>query len=55
MNIQEISAKVRISVGSACDIVCQHMIPKMLSPEHKETQTSLAGGLITVADQGVDV
>jgi hypothetical protein len=30
------------------------MVPKVLTPEHKEKQVTLAGDLITKADQDVD-
>jgi hypothetical protein len=33
---------------------CQHLVPKMPFPEHKETRMSLAGDLITAADKDVD-
>lgn len=62
-SIQQISAEVGISVGSVHGIlhedlnmhyVCQHLVPKMPTPEHKETRMTLAGDLITMADQDVD-
>jgi hypothetical protein len=36
--MQEISAEVGISAGSIHNILlCQYLLPKMLTPEHKET------------------
>jgi hypothetical protein len=34
--------------------LCQHSVPKMLTPTHKGTRMTLARDLITVADQDVD-
>jgi hypothetical protein len=31
--------------------LCEHTVPKMLTPEHKETRITLAGDLITIADK----
>jgi hypothetical protein len=35
--------------------LCQHLVPKLLTPEHKETKMTLAGDLITMPDRDVDV
>jgi ribosomal protein S25 len=60
LSVKKIASEVGISVGSCHSIllnelhmhrVCQHMVPKMLSPEQKETRMTLAGDLLTMADQ----
>jgi hypothetical protein len=35
--------------------LCQHLVPKMLPSEHKVTQKTVAGDLITMDDHDVDV
>jgi hypothetical protein len=33
---------------------CEHLVPKTIYPEYKETRTTLAEDLITMVDQDVD-
>ncbi|KAJ4448728.1 hypothetical protein ANN_00119 [Periplaneta americana] len=61
--IKEIAAKVGISVGSVHNVlhkllnmhyVSQKLVPKMLSAEQKETRMTLAGDMISMADEDGD-
>ncbi|KAJ4438653.1 hypothetical protein ANN_14600 [Periplaneta americana] len=61
--IKEIAAEVGISVGSAHNVLHKHLnmhyvsqklVPKMLSAEQKETRMTLAGDMISMADEGGD-
>jgi hypothetical protein len=62
--IQEISEDAGISAGRVHNIphinlnmhyICQHFVPKMLTPGNKETRMTLAGDLITMGEQAVDI
>ncbi|KAJ4451482.1 hypothetical protein ANN_02945 [Periplaneta americana] len=61
--IKEIAAEVGISVGSVHDVLHKHLnmhyvsqklVPKMLSAEQKETRMTLAGDMISIADEDGD-
>ncbi|KAJ4428902.1 hypothetical protein ANN_25896 [Periplaneta americana] len=61
--IKEIAAEVGISVGSVHNILHKHLnmhyvsqklVPKMLSAEQKETRMTLAGDMISMADEDGD-
>jgi hypothetical protein len=58
-----LSAVVGISVGSVHNILhkdlnmhypCQDLVPKMQTPEYKDTLMTLAGDIIFIDDQDVD-
>lgn len=61
--IKEIAAEVGISVGSVHNVLHKHLnmhyvsqklVPKMLSAEQKETRMTLAGDMISMADEDGD-
>ncbi|KAJ4432284.1 hypothetical protein ANN_20902 [Periplaneta americana] len=61
--IKEIAAEVGISIGSVHNVLHKHLnmhyvsqklVPKMLSAEQKETRMTLAGDMISMADEDGD-